>query len=50
MTFDFRHYRTALGWFATGVTIITARSSAGDLIGITANRSEERRVGKECRL
>ena len=37
MTFDFRHYRTALGWFATGVTIITARSSAGDLIGITAN-------------
>lgn len=37
MTFDPRHYRTALGWFATGVTIITARSSAGDLIGITAN-------------
>lgn len=37
MTFDPRHLRNALGWFATGVTIVTARSSAGELIGITAN-------------
>jgi flavin reductase (DIM6/NTAB) family NADH-FMN oxidoreductase RutF len=30
-------FRTALGMFATGVTIVTARNSEGGLIGLTAN-------------
>lgn len=30
-------FRTALGMFATGVTIVTARAASGDLIGLTAN-------------
>lgn len=30
-------FRTALGRFATGVTIVTARSSDGTLVGLTAN-------------
>ena len=30
-------FRTALGMFATGVTIVTARTAEGDLIGLTAN-------------
>lgn len=37
MHIDTRHFRSALGWFATGVTIITARRSDGELFGITAN-------------
>src|SRR5258708_12945015 len=32
-----RDFRDALGWFATGVTIITTRSAVGDLVGFTAN-------------
>jgi flavin reductase (DIM6/NTAB) family NADH-FMN oxidoreductase RutF len=35
--FDSRELRNALGTFATGVTIITARSKAGKLVGLTAN-------------
>jgi flavin reductase (DIM6/NTAB) family NADH-FMN oxidoreductase RutF len=35
--FDSRELRSALGTFATGVTIITARSRAGKLAGLTAN-------------
>ncbi len=35
--FDSRELRNALGAFATGVTIITARSKAGRLVGLTAN-------------
>ena len=35
--FDLRDFRSALGTFATGVTIITARSKAGGLYGLTAN-------------
>ncbi len=35
--FDLRDFRNALGSFATGVTIITARSKAGGLYGLTAN-------------
>ncbi len=30
-------FRTALGMFATGVTIVTARTAAGALFGLTAN-------------
>jgi flavin reductase (DIM6/NTAB) family NADH-FMN oxidoreductase RutF len=32
-----RAFREALGWFATGVTIITTRGAAGALVGFTAN-------------
>lgn len=35
--FSQQEFRAALGTFATGVTIVTARSGAGDLIGLTAN-------------
>ncbi len=34
---DGRAFRDALGWFATGVTIITTRSAADELVGFTAN-------------
>jgi flavin reductase (DIM6/NTAB) family NADH-FMN oxidoreductase RutF len=34
---DSRAFRDALGWFATGVTVITTRSDVGDLVGFTAN-------------
>jgi flavin reductase (DIM6/NTAB) family NADH-FMN oxidoreductase RutF len=30
-------FREALGWFATGITIITTRGAAGELVGFTAN-------------
>lgn len=35
--FDARKFRSALGHFATGVTIITARGVDGQPVGITAN-------------
>lgn len=35
--FDSRAFRRALGSFATGVTIITAKSSGGEKVGVTAN-------------
>ena len=35
--FDKRAFRTALGSFATGVTIITARGANGKLAGLTVN-------------
>ncbi|MBX3656678.1 MAG: flavin reductase family protein [Ramlibacter sp.] len=35
--FSTLEFRSALGMFATGVTIVTARTAAGDLIGLTAN-------------
>ncbi|MBV9373635.1 MAG: flavin reductase family protein, partial [Alphaproteobacteria bacterium] len=35
--FDLRDFRNALGTFGTGVTIVTARSRAGGLYGMTAN-------------
>lgn len=34
---DARDFRTALGSFATGVTIITAKSTDGLLVGLTCN-------------
>lgn len=37
MAFDGKNYRNALGSFATGVTIVTTRDSAGRDIGMTAN-------------
>lgn len=36
-TFSAREFRAALGMFATGVTIVTARSPEGLVIGLTAN-------------
>ncbi|MEI6734207.1 MAG: flavin reductase family protein [Comamonadaceae bacterium] len=36
-SFSQSEFRTALGMFATGVTIVTARSSTGELVGLTAN-------------
>ena len=35
--FSSAEFRTALGMFATGVTIVTARSADGALVGLTAN-------------
>lgn len=35
--FDPREFRRALGNFATGVTIVTARSPSGEQVGVTAN-------------
>ena len=35
--FDPRDFRNALGQFATGVTVVTTRTSAGEPIGLTAN-------------
>ena len=36
-SFSHREFRDALGMFATGVTIVTARSAAGALVGLTAS-------------
>jgi len=33
---DTRHFRNALAQFATGVTVVTTRSDAGELVGLTA--------------
>ena len=35
--FTARDFRDAVGWFATGVTVITARGADGALYGVTAN-------------
>ena len=35
--FSSAEFRTALGMFATGVTIVTARAADGHLVGLTAN-------------
>src|SRR6476619_6693861 len=36
-SFSAQEFRSALGMFATGVTIVTARTSDGVVIGLTAN-------------
>lgn len=36
-TFTSSEFRTALGMFATGVTIVTARTADGEWVGLTAN-------------
>ena len=36
-TFSAQEFRAALGMFATGVTIVTARGADGQVIGLTAN-------------
>ena len=36
-SFSAREFRASLGMFATGVTIVTARTAEGGLIGLTAN-------------
>lgn len=36
-SFSARDFRAALGAFATGVTIVTARTPDGELVGFTAN-------------
>lgn len=35
--FSQSEFRSALGMFATGVTIVTARTPSGELVGLTAN-------------
>ncbi len=35
--FSAHEFRATLGMFATGVTIVTARTESGDLVGLTAN-------------
>ena len=35
--FSGSEFRAALGMFATGVTIVTARAASGELVGLTAN-------------
>ncbi len=35
--FSSSEFRDALGMFATGVTIVTARNAQGDFVGLTAN-------------
>jgi len=35
--FSKTEFRAALGMFATGVTIVTARNAEGELVGLTAN-------------
>ncbi|HVJ43112.1 MAG TPA: flavin reductase family protein [Dongiaceae bacterium] len=37
MAFDQRDFRTALGHFATGITVVTACSADGELFGVTVN-------------
>lgn len=37
MTVDRIEFRNALGSFATGITVVTAKSPDGELLGITAN-------------
>ncbi|WP_428420904.1 flavin reductase family protein [Methylibium sp.] len=36
-SFTAAHFRSALGMFATGVTIVTARTAEGQRVGLTAN-------------
>jgi flavin reductase (DIM6/NTAB) family NADH-FMN oxidoreductase RutF len=36
-SFSAQEFRSALGMFATGVTIVTARTPSGELVGLTAN-------------
>ena len=36
-SFSSQEFRAALGMFATGVTIVTARTADGQIIGLTAN-------------
>ena len=36
-SFSRQEFRTALGMFATGVTVVTARTADGTLVGLTAN-------------
>ena len=36
-SFDSSWFRAALGQFATGVTVVTARSDSGALVGLTVN-------------
>lgn len=36
-SFSPHEFRAALGMFATGVTIVTARAANGELVGLTAN-------------
>ena len=36
-SFSLQDFRAALGMFATGVTIVTARTAEGQVIGLTAN-------------
>jgi flavin reductase (DIM6/NTAB) family NADH-FMN oxidoreductase RutF len=37
MSYDPRTFRTALGCFTTGITVVTAVAPGGQLLGLTAN-------------
>lgn len=37
MTLDAREFRNAMGCFATGITVVTAKSKDGENVGCTAN-------------
>src|SRR5262245_37345585 len=37
MSLDSRAFRDTLGQFATGVAVVTARTSAGETVGLTIN-------------
>lgn len=37
MTLDAREFRDAMGCFATGITVVTAKSKDGEKVGCTAN-------------
>ena len=37
MTLDAREFRDAMGSFATGITVVTAKSESGENVGCTAN-------------
>ncbi|RLA50310.1 MAG: flavin reductase [Gammaproteobacteria bacterium] len=37
MTLDAREFRDAMGCFATGITVVTAKSEDGEKVGCTAN-------------
>ena len=37
MSFDTNEFRTVMGHFATGVTIITTHDTQGNFVGLTAN-------------
>ena len=49
-SFSSREFRNALGMFATGVTIVTARNAAGELVGPTAELVVARDVAVRQRI
>ena len=49
--FSATEFREALGMFATGVTVVTARDAHGKFVGLTAGLAHQRKVwGRAVRL